>query len=158
VIADRPPAPARRVLTGAALVAAALAAPAPAAGHTAVERLEPADGAALRSAPAQVRVTYGAPLASVVSAQVLLGGRNVARAARIDPSDARRVVIPLDAAGAGAYRVSWTVVGADGHSLAGRAAFRVRPAGVVGAAHRVGASLLTAARALERAAARATAA
>jgi methionine-rich copper-binding protein CopC len=145
--------PVHRLLAAPAAALAALAlAAAPAAAHTSVERVEPAEGATVRAVPAQVRVTYGAPLASATSAAALVGSRDVAGAPRLDRADARRLVIPLRDGGPGAYRVSWEVVGADGHALTGSTTFRARPSGAVLAAHRVGARAASAARALARAA------
>ena len=148
---------ARRALLAAACLAAACAAASPAAGHSSVERVQPAQGAVLRAAPAQVRVTYGAPLASVASAGARVGSRDLAGDPRIDPADARRLVIPLREGVPGAYRVSWVVVGADGHALSGRTGFRVRVPAEVSAVHRVAARVAAAAEALRAAAAAATA-
>ena len=143
---------ARRALLAAACAAAACACASTAAGHSSVERVQPAGGAVLRSAPAQVRVTYGAPLASVTSASARVGSRDLAGAPRIDPADARRLVIPLREGVPGAYRVSWVVAGTDGHALSGRTGFRVRVPAEVTALHRVAATVAAAARALRAAA------
>lgn len=112
----------------------------------------------LGAAPAQVRVIYGAPLSSVTSAGARVGSRDLAGEPRIDPADARRLLIPLREGAPGAYRVSWVVVGADGHALSGRTSFRVRVPAEVTAVHRVGARVAAAARVLRTAAAVATAA
>jgi CopC domain len=84
-----------------------------------------------------VTVTYAAPLAAAGAARVVAGGRDVAGTARLDPGDARRLVIPLTAAGPLAYRATWTAIGADGHSLAGATSFTVRAPPAVAAAHRL---------------------
>jgi hypothetical protein len=98
-----------------------------------------------------VRVTYAAPLASVSRAVVRLGGENVAGAPRLDPRDARRVVIPLRSSAPGRYRVSWVVVGQDGHALAGQTSFRVRALPLVVALRGMHASLTATARTLVKA-------
>lgn len=99
-----------------------------AAGHTDTVSSAPRDGAELATAPPRVTVTYASPLGAAGSARVRVGGRDVAGPPRLAAADARRLIIPLRAGAAppGAYAVSWTVVGADGHTLAGELAFRVR--------------------------------
>ena len=122
-----------------------------AAAHSPLEATSPAAGAVVARAPAQVVATYGGPLASVTSAEVRGGGARVAGAPRIDPRDARRVLIPIEGGGPGPYRVSWVVLGADGHSLAGETSFRVRVPPVVVALRRVAKSVRAAAAALDAA-------
>lgn len=148
---DRPPPPAAaRRFAIALLVLCATAAPAVA--HTSLIGTSPAADARLASAPAVVRVTYGAPLASVSTATVRLGAANVAGRARLDPNDARQVLIPLRSAAPGRYRVGWIVVGQDGHQLAGKTSFRVRARPIAVALRGMQRSLAAAARALEDAA------
>lgn len=132
-------------------VAAALALlAAPAAAHTGLRSTTPAAGARLTAAPAAVTATYGDALGRVERARVTVDGRPAAAAtARLSPADARRLVIPLaPGSPAGAYRVTWTVLGADGHALAGELAFSVRPPAIAMAAARVGTAALRAGRAV----------
>lgn len=97
-------------------------------------------------------VTYEQALGASTSAQVVVGGRNVAGAPRLDPADARRLIVPITAAAPGVHRVAWEVVGSDGHTLAGGIAFRVSGGPEVVALRRVGVRLIGAATALRRAA------
>ncbi len=108
-----------------ALVALLVGLP-PALGHTDVVATIPAEGARLASAPAEVRVTYGQPLLSVEAAAVTVEGTSVAGRPRLARADAGTVVIPVVAERTGAHAVSWTVLAADGHALAGTMSFSVR--------------------------------
>ncbi|HWH14921.1 MAG TPA: copper resistance protein CopC [Miltoncostaeaceae bacterium] len=117
--------PLRRAAVPAAL-ALVLGGTGTALAHSEATGTRPADGATLAAAPAQVVVTYGEPLLEVVSGEVTVAGRPVSGRARLAPGDRRRLVIPLTDHPAGAYRVSWTVVGPDTHRVAGSATFTVR--------------------------------
>ncbi|WP_217913339.1 copper resistance protein CopC [Miltoncostaea marina] len=139
-------------------VVLALVVAAPAAAHTALETVRPADGAVLAEVPPRVVAAYGTALAAAGPAQASGGGgARVAGAARLDPRDARRLIIPLAGGGPGLHTVTWTVTGADGHDLTGRTTFRVRAPSLAATLRRVARELRTAAAALERAAAAATA-
>ncbi|WP_217913134.1 copper resistance CopC family protein [Miltoncostaea marina] len=117
---------------GAAL--AALAAPAAvtqATAHTGLEASTPRHGATVARVPATVTLTFAGPLTRVDAVRVTRDGRgDLVRRARLDPRDARRVVVSLTRPGrraqAARYRVVWRVRGADGHALRGVVAFRVR--------------------------------
>jgi methionine-rich copper-binding protein CopC len=146
----RPPA---RTATVTALVALTVAGTATA--HSDIDATLPRDGATLAGPPRAVTATYGEPLGAVREAHVVVGGRDLAGAARLAPGDGRTVVIPVDARRAtpGAWRARWVVVGADGHALEGEIAFRVRAGAGAAQIRRVAASVLGAARALGSAAA-----
>jgi methionine-rich copper-binding protein CopC len=136
-----------RPLAAAALAAALATAP-PALAHSDVVATSPRDGAVLAQPPQRVVVTYGDVLGAATSARVVAGGRDIAGTPRLDPRDARRLVVPLGAAASGAHRVEWEVVGADGHTLTGAIAFRVRGADGAQALTRVGARLIAASEAV----------
>jgi methionine-rich copper-binding protein CopC len=144
--------PALAVVAGIALAGAGGA-----AAHSDVEATTPRAGAALAAPPAAVSVVYGTPLARVDRVRVTIDGRAVPATGRLSPADARRLVIRPRHPGEGAYALSWTVTGADGHALEGSLAFRVRAHPIAREARRVGASLARAAAALQRAAAAAQA-
>jgi len=116
------------VIRGAlALVALVVAVAAPVAtGHTSTVATDPAPGASLPAAPQRIVVTHGQPVGAAGRARVTVDGTDVAGPARLDPADARRLVIPLTAGPAGRYRARWQVTAADGHSLAGELTFTVR--------------------------------
>jgi len=97
-----------------------------AGAHTDVVATTPADGARLASPPTEVRVTYGQPLLSVEVAAVDVGGASVAGRPRLARDDAGTVVIPITQRRTGVHTVSWTVVAADGHAVAGASSFSIR--------------------------------
>ena len=140
--------PRRAALLLVAALAAMLATSAPALGHSDVTATSPRDGAVLAEPPGRVVVTYAYVLGAATSARVEVGGRDVAGAARLDPRDARRLVVPLAAAATGEHRVTWEVVGADGHTLTGAIAFRVRASADARLLSRVGARVIAAAAVL----------
>lgn len=143
-----------RVVVASLVLALVTAWSATAGAHTAPVGSAPAEGAALDAPPARVVVRFSQPLGAASEARVRVDGRDVAGSPALDAADRRRLVIPLTGGGAGAYSVSWTVVAADGHSVAGDTAFTVRaapaPAGLVA----VGARMVSVARAVQRSAAR----
>jgi methionine-rich copper-binding protein CopC len=151
-VAPRPSTIRRRLPAAVAIAALAAAAP-PAAAHTELRSTTPGAGAVLAEAPATITATYEQPLGRVDGARVTVGGRRVATGvAGLAPGDARRVVIPLTGdPPAGAYRVAWTVIGADGHALAGELAFRVRRPAVIRVVSGVGALVARAGRAIDEA-------
>ncbi|MEZ5079943.1 MAG: copper resistance protein CopC [Thermoleophilia bacterium] len=118
----------RRPLIRACLLVlgATLATAAPALSHSEVEATRPIDGSTLTAIPSRVTVTYGAPLGGVREAHVAVGNRRLETTARIDPGDARRILIPILDGTTGAYVVEWVVLGSDGHPLEGSLRFQVR--------------------------------
>jgi methionine-rich copper-binding protein CopC len=132
----------RRAATALTCLAALLAVSPSALGHSSIASTSPASGARLADPPAMVRVTYAQPLLSVESARVTVRGDSaLAAPPRLDPADARRLLVPVRPAGPGSYHVNWIVVAADGHPLSGELRFAVRPSPWVLALHRVGAAL-----------------
>jgi copper resistance protein C len=114
------------------LAVAGAASAASALGHSEVVSTVPRDGARLAAAPDAVVATYASPLAAAVQATVRgPGGAPLAVKPRLDARDARRVLIPVRGGGAGRFDASWTVVGADGHELAGSVSFVVRATAIV---------------------------
>jgi len=110
-----------------AACALALAGAGSAAAHTELVSTRPAEGATLGAVPARVVATYSAPLAAAGPSGAEVGGRDIFGPARLDPADARRLVVPLGAgAGPGRYRVRWSATAADGHELTGELTFTVR--------------------------------
>jgi methionine-rich copper-binding protein CopC len=130
---------------------ATLATATPAPAHSGVIATSPRDGAVLAQPPQRVVVTFGDVLGAVTSARVVVGGRDVAGAPRLDPRGAARLIVPVTAAASGGHRVEWEVVGADGHALSGAIAFRVRGADGAWALRGLGARLIAASEAVIRA-------
>lgn len=117
-----------------ALAAAALmgaVASAPAAAHTEATSSTPRHGAVLDRVPATITVTFNAPIGRLGTTTVTRNrAGNLVRSARVSPTSTRAIVITLKKPGpakqAGAYRLSWRVIAADGHTVSGVVAFRVR--------------------------------
>ncbi len=91
-----------------------------AVAHDEAEAAYPKKGAALKKLPPQVRVTWGEPVGRLNRVTVTRNGKgNLVKAARIDRSNARRVVATLKRPGRkwqpGKYRVTWRITAADGH-------------------------------------------
>jgi hypothetical protein len=115
----------------------------PAQAHDALLRSEPADGAALTDAPAQVVLTFASPQAEIGAEVVVTGPDGAAW------SDGAAVVTGVAVTQAlrrglpsGDYLVQWRSVAADGHPVDGTLSFAldlpiepttapVEPAGVV---------------------------
>jgi methionine-rich copper-binding protein CopC len=122
----------RRIVVAATIsVAAALGASGTAWAHAALEASAPRQGAVLKRPPARASLTFSEPVGRIVSVRVTRNGRgNLARAARIAPRDAARVVVSLRRPGrrawAGRYRIVWRVRSADGHVIRGVVGYRVR--------------------------------
>lgn len=137
-----------RLLLG--LVTIALLVPT-AAGHTGLSSARPADGATVRIAPERVALTFAQPLARPGEVTVTgPSGSELAGPPRQDPRDARRVIVELGADGAGAYRVRWSIIGADGHAVSGTSGFSAGRGSVARHTEAVRRSLATAGAALRR--------
>lgn len=114
------------VLTASAV--ALIAAPA-VMGHSGVRSTSPKAGAVVTALPATVAITFRQRLLRVTSVKVLdRKGVDHAASARLDPRDARRVVVRTSRPVAGQYKVLWKVQSEDGHSEAGTFGFRARGA------------------------------
>lgn len=111
-----------------AVAIAALALPGAAQAHVELVRSTPPEGAVAAEPPPRIALRFTAPVLEVVSAEVRApSGADLVSSARVDPSDARRVVIDVRGAAAGPYRVAWAVTASDGHAVSGDLRFRVAP-------------------------------
>ncbi|MDB5599350.1 MAG: copper resistance domain protein [Xanthobacteraceae bacterium] len=92
--------------------------------HAALIRAEPADGAVLPRAPAQVRLTFNEPVSPLVLRLVAPNG-SVMALPRV-ASDGTALVVTLpEARGDGSYVLSWRVASEDGHPVGGTVLFSV---------------------------------
>jgi methionine-rich copper-binding protein CopC len=109
---------------GAALWAGPVA---PAEAHTVLVSSSPANGAVVARLPPTVSLTFAAPLAKVVRAQVLdVRGRERAVSARLSPRFAGTVLIRTRRGPRGRYTVRVGVLARDGHVVTGTIRFRAR--------------------------------
>jgi methionine-rich copper-binding protein CopC len=119
------PAPlARRALFAVLIALLSMSAVPTAQAHTEVISTEPADGAQLKKAPAQVTLTFAEPPLDTGLAVVAQGPDGQADL----PTEVKGNTViaswPLGTPG-GQYRVSYRVVAADGHPITGQLGFSV---------------------------------
>jgi methionine-rich copper-binding protein CopC len=119
---------ARSVLT-AALAAAALAcAASPALAHDELVSSSPRTGASVAHLPATIKLNFAAAVPSVQSGRVLLAGSKVNRATRtrLNPRNARQVLLSTRGDAVGSYTVVVRIIAPDGHRQAVIVRFRVK--------------------------------
>jgi methionine-rich copper-binding protein CopC len=118
-----------RLKTAALLLVGALAAASGAQAHAHLVQAAPAVDGAIHAAPDAIRITFSEAVVARFSGLELTdvaGHRVVTGAARIDPADAKRLVVPVKAAlPKGVYTVSWHAVAADTHRTKGAYSFTV---------------------------------
>lgn len=110
----------------AALLSLAPAAwPAGVAAHSELLGAVPAPGATLSRSPAEIRLTFSAPLAAGSTLQLFGAGfRPVSGVvARIDRQNAAQLVAVPPALSPGTYTVQWSSVAEDGDTLSGSYTF-----------------------------------
>jgi methionine-rich copper-binding protein CopC len=112
-----------------------LVAAGPAYAHASLVRIEPADGAAVATAPSRVRLVFDenvrTPSAVVVTAPN--GDAAADGPARILDNT---VTVAVTVTRPGRYAVAYRVVSADGHPVSGSTSFRYAPGGSVAAGAR----------------------
>ena len=116
---------ARRALCATIGAGLALAAAAPAVAHVELVGTSPRSGAVVPRLPNPVRITFGEPPLRVVGVTVTRAGTDHAVRARINPANARQVLVTTRNPRAGRYRVAWRVTAPDGDPQTGTFAFRV---------------------------------
>ncbi len=91
----------------------------------------PSAGADLSTAPAQVSITFDAPIEAMFSRLQVLGANNAEEAGgHISLSKDRRTLsVPLKPLSPGNYTVRWAVVAEDGHRTEGSYTFTISAAG-----------------------------
>ncbi len=109
-----------------AVLAASFALATPALAHDALIGSDPADGAVLEAAPAQVVLTFAAPQAGLGS-EVLVAGTDgrVWSDGAAQVLDATVTQALLTGMPSGDYTVTWRSVAGDGHTVSGTLAFTV---------------------------------
>jgi copper resistance protein C len=104
----------------------------PALAHARLVQEEPADGATLAESPDRVELRFSEPVDAEFSPLEVHnseGERVDEDNARIDPADARVLIVDLEELSEGSYTVEWRVTSIDGHVVEGRYAFAVTKAG-----------------------------
>ncbi len=104
----------------------------PALAHARLVQEEPADGATLAESPDRVELRFSEPVDAEFSPLEVHnseGERVDEDNARIDPADARVLIVDLKELSEGSYTVEWRVTSIDGHVVEGRYEFAVTEAG-----------------------------
>lgn len=120
----------RTFVLGLVATLALLVVPTSASAHAQLESSDPADGATLTALPQTVSVTLNEDVGSGAVLRVLDSS-----GVRVDDDQVttagRRVLVGVrpGSSAAGAYRVVYRVVSADGHPVSGEIGFRVQPSG-----------------------------
>lgn len=118
----------RTFVLGLVATLALLVAPTSASAHAQLESSDPADGATLAALPETVSVTLNEDVGSGAVLRVLDSS-----GVRVDDDQVttagRRVLVGVrpGSSAAGAYRIVYRVVSADGHPVSGEIGFRVQP-------------------------------
>lgn len=120
----------RTFVLGLVATLALLVVPTSASAHAQLESSDPADGATLAALPETVSVTLNEDVGSGAVLRVLDSS-----GVRVDDDQVttagRRVLVGVrpGSSAAGAYRIVYRVVSADGHPVSGEIGFRVQPSG-----------------------------
>jgi methionine-rich copper-binding protein CopC len=103
----------------------ALAVAAPALAHTELVRTTPRAGGAVAHMPKTLVMTFTEPPLKVVSVKVKRG-RSVSRVTgRLNPKNARQILVPMKGGKAGRYSVRTTLIAPDGDKQLVTFGFRV---------------------------------
>lgn len=117
-----------RIFALALLLLAAFA-PVPAGAHARLLRADPAPGAMLNRAPAELRLWFSARLETAFSTVEVLdhAGNKVSELpARVSPADLRLLILKLRPLSAGQYVVKYRVLSIDGHVVESSFAITVK--------------------------------
>jgi len=104
----------------------------PALAHARLVQEQPADGATLAESPDRVELRFSEPVDAEFSPLEVRdseGERVDEDNVRIDPADARVLIVDLEELSGGSYTVEWRVTSIDGHVVEGRYGFAVTDAG-----------------------------
>ncbi len=95
--------------------------------HAMLLSAEPAAGSHLASSPARVRLVFSEEIDPALAQISIVASDGTTRRLAVhgDPRDVRAVIGTIESLAAGAYRVRWRVVSADGHPVEGTYAFWV---------------------------------
>ena len=96
--------------------------------HAFLDHASPRVGSTVSAAPHEVRLWFSQALEPQFSAaQVRSSAGGVVGTGRVDPGDAKQLVIPVGALAPGKYKVDWKVLSVDTHRTEGSFGFEVKP-------------------------------
>ena len=122
----------RLLAGGLAGVALALAPAAPASAHASLVKTDPAEGQVLAESPRVARLTFDETVSATAGGVQMYDARGKAVESKASARDTVLTVDVPDTLAEGTYVISWRVVSADGHPVAGALTFSVgRPSAVV---------------------------
>lgn len=124
-----------RVITVVALsLLAVLGTPGAAGAHAIALSIDPADGAVVETAPTTITVTFDEPVTVRDGAVTLLDDTGAEIAVDAEADGATLRISPSAGLGDGTFVVSWRVISADSHAVAGGSVFHVGAASLDGVA------------------------
>ena len=113
-------------------VALALASASPAAAHASLVKTDPAEGQVLAESPRVARLTFDETVSATAGGVQMYDARGKPVESKPSARDTVLTVDVPDTLDEGTYVISWRVVSADGHPVAGALTFSVgRPSAVV---------------------------
>ncbi|HST75230.1 MAG TPA: copper homeostasis periplasmic binding protein CopC [Acetobacteraceae bacterium] len=119
-----------RNLRSAILASAIVALPATSWAHARLRSAEPAVGGTVRTAPAQVEITFSEavePRFSDITVHDASGRQVDRKDVHVSASDAHRLTVGLEALQPGQYTVNWHATSVDTHKTEGSYSFTVAP-------------------------------
>lgn len=95
--------------------------------HTELETAKPADGAVVHKAPAALELTFTEEVQLLKLDVADAAGKAVATTFKASADSLKTFSVALPAMTPAAYKVSWTVLGKDGHRVEGSLGFTIDP-------------------------------
>ncbi|MEA5558022.1 copper resistance CopC/CopD family protein [Nodularia spumigena] len=115
----------RVIMVVALSLLAVLGTPGPAGAHAIVLSIDPADGATVETAPTTITVAFDEAIDVRDGAVTLLDDTGAAIAVDVETVGATLRISPRVGLGEGTFVVSWRVISADSHAVAGGSVFHV---------------------------------
>lgn len=95
--------------------------------HTELKQASPADGAVMKQAPIAVQLGFSEPVQLLKLGLADGTGAAVATGFKATADSLTSFSVPMPVLAPASYKVSWTIVGKDGHRVEGSLGFTVDP-------------------------------
>jgi methionine-rich copper-binding protein CopC len=115
----------RRALCATLVAGLTLAAAAPAFAHDELLGTSPKSGATVAHLPTTIKINFGEPPIRVVGVTLTRAGANHVVRARLNPKNAKQILVTTRKDSTGRYLAKWTIIAPDGDKQVGTFAFRV---------------------------------